>query len=249
MRLNWGSFRAGIRKPGTQNPGPGQVLKTCFVPSRTQKNDVTMWLNRHICTNTFVPSSRKIFGSTKKTFSKPGSVTSNLECDEMWRKCDVTSFRHRPSLKPRSSVWENSGLERPWTELNEPGTQPKVRAGWPKSLRLGASGKRGRFSAGVSARHSQSARVHSDCFGEPLFFNQKTEYPGALIFDIWCAIWYLIRAQIFDPRLVSIRRLMISRFTDDSVSQFCHSRCSTLLKYNSYFPVVEQFCIQLPFTT
>jgi len=29
----------------------------------------------------------------KKKKSKPGSVTLNLECDEMWRKCDVTSFR------------------------------------------------------------------------------------------------------------------------------------------------------------
>jgi len=37
-----GSFQARIGKPGTQNPGPGQVLKLCFVPSQTQKNDVTM---------------------------------------------------------------------------------------------------------------------------------------------------------------------------------------------------------------
>ena len=56
---------------------------------------------------TFVPSSRKIvtfLEVLKKTVSKPGSVTSNLECDEMWRKCDenVTKmWRHiisSPSL-------------------------------------------------------------------------------------------------------------------------------------------------------
>ena len=45
-----GSFLAGIGKPGTQDSGPGQVLKLCFVPSRTQKFNVTMWRNRHICT-------------------------------------------------------------------------------------------------------------------------------------------------------------------------------------------------------
>jgi len=59
----------------------------------------------------FLPSSRKIvtfLEVLKKTFSKPGSVTSNLECDEMWRKCYVTSFGHRPSLKPRSRFWENT---------------------------------------------------------------------------------------------------------------------------------------------
>jgi len=76
-----GSFQAGIGKPATQNPGPGQVLKLCFVPSRTQKNDVMMWRNRHICAK--FQENRHIFGSTKKKKSKPGSVTSNLECDEM----------------------------------------------------------------------------------------------------------------------------------------------------------------------
>jgi len=51
---------------------------------------------------TFVPSSRKIvrfLEVPKETFSKPGSVTSNLKCDVLWRKCDVTSFCHRPSLE------------------------------------------------------------------------------------------------------------------------------------------------------
>ena len=84
----------------TQNPGPNQVLKTYFVPSRTQKNDVTIWRNRRICTK--FQENRHIFGSTKNKNLKPGSVTSNLKCDEMWRKCDVISFRHRPRLKPRS---------------------------------------------------------------------------------------------------------------------------------------------------
>jgi len=60
------SFQAGIGKPGTQNPGPGQVLKTCFVPSRNQKNDATMWRNRHICTK--FQENLIIFGSTKKSF-------------------------------------------------------------------------------------------------------------------------------------------------------------------------------------
>jgi len=60
-----------IRKPGTQtrkprNPGPGQILKLCFVPSRTQKYDVTMWRNpsRHICTK--FQENRHISGSTIK---------------------------------------------------------------------------------------------------------------------------------------------------------------------------------------
>jgi len=75
----------------------------------------TMWRCDEIVS--FVPSSRKIvtfLEVLKKPFSKPGSVTLNLECDEMWRKCDITSFRHCPSLKPRSRFWKNSGLERPW---------------------------------------------------------------------------------------------------------------------------------------
>ena len=99
----WGSFQAKIEKPGTQNPGPGQVFKLSFVSSRTQKNNVRMWRNRHICTK-----FRKIvtfLEVIKTTYSKPGSVTSNLaqwKCDVLWRKFDVTSFRHRPSLEPRS---------------------------------------------------------------------------------------------------------------------------------------------------
>ena len=103
----WGLFQAEIGKPGTQNPGPGQVFKLWFVPRRTQKNDMMMWRNRHICTK--FQENRLVFGSTKINKSKPSSVTSNLECDVLWRKCDVTSFRHRPSLKPRSRFWENFG--------------------------------------------------------------------------------------------------------------------------------------------
>jgi len=61
-----GSFQAEIGKPGTQNPGPVQVFKLRFVPSRTQKNDVTMWRNRHICTK--FRENRHIFGSTKNNF-------------------------------------------------------------------------------------------------------------------------------------------------------------------------------------
>ena len=74
-----GSFQDEIGKPGTQNPGPGHVFKSMFVPSRTQKNDVMMSRNRHICTK--FQENRHIFEVLKKTFSKPGSVTSNLECD------------------------------------------------------------------------------------------------------------------------------------------------------------------------
>ena len=48
-----------------------------------------------------------------KLFVKPGRIPSNLKCYQMWRKCDVSSFRHCPSLKPRSRSWENSVLERP----------------------------------------------------------------------------------------------------------------------------------------
>jgi len=38
-------------------------------------------------------------------------------------------------------------------------------------------------------------------------------------------------------------------FTGDSASRFRRSRCSTLFNYDSYFPVVEQFCFQLLLTT
>jgi len=61
-----------------------------------------MWRRDEIVT--FVPSSWKIITFLevlKKTFSKPWSVTSNLESEVLWRKCDVTSFRHHPPLKPR----------------------------------------------------------------------------------------------------------------------------------------------------
>ena len=39
------------------------------------------------------------------TFSKPVSVTSNLECDVLWRKCDVTHVRSRHTLKTRSRFY------------------------------------------------------------------------------------------------------------------------------------------------
>jgi len=37
--------------------------------------------------------------------------------------------------------------------------------------------------------------------------------------------------------------------TGDSVSRFRGYHCSTVINYDSYFPVGEQFCIQLLFTT
>jgi len=83
---NWKTWNPEPR----DNPGPGQVLKICKVQAEPR---IIMWRRDEIVT--FVPSSRKIvtfLEVLKKTFSKPGSVTSNLECDEMWRKCDVTSF-------------------------------------------------------------------------------------------------------------------------------------------------------------
>jgi len=43
-----------------------RFLKPRFVPSRTQKNVVTAWRNRHICTK--FQGDRHIFGSTKKNF-------------------------------------------------------------------------------------------------------------------------------------------------------------------------------------
>jgi len=67
---------------------------------------------------TFVPSSRKIvtfLEVLKKLFRNlvASHWTWNVtKCDEMWRKCEVTSFCHHPSLKPRSRFLENSGLER-----------------------------------------------------------------------------------------------------------------------------------------
>jgi len=116
--------------------------------------------------------SRKIvtFLVYKKTFSKPGSVTSNLECDEIWRKCDVTSFRHCPSLKPRSSFWENSDLERPWLlGLVIPKMHASPQKLWtvviherdlPCMARV--RGKRRGFSPGAAVRHSPSAAVHTE---------------------------------------------------------------------------------------
>jgi len=130
-------------EPRTQDdPGPGQVLKLCFVPSRTQKNDVTMWWNCHICTK--FQENRHIFGSTEKNFFETWQRQSNLECDKMWRKCDVTSFRHRPSLKPRSRFLEHSGLERPWVrgKIKSSNQYPYVRGPLRecRSIRSGASG-------------------------------------------------------------------------------------------------------------
>jgi len=60
------SFQAGIGKPGTQHPWPCLVLKLCFAPNRTQKNNVTMWRNRHICTK--FQENCLISGSTKTNF-------------------------------------------------------------------------------------------------------------------------------------------------------------------------------------
>ena len=90
-----GSFQAEIGKPGTQNPGPVQVFKLRFVPSRTQKNDVTMWRNRHICTK--FQENRHTFGSAKNNFFK--TWQRHIE-PAMW--CFVTKmWRHMfssPSL-------------------------------------------------------------------------------------------------------------------------------------------------------
>jgi len=37
--------------------------------------------------------------------------------------------------------------------------------------------------------------------------------------------------------------------TGDSVSRFRRYHCSTVMNFDSYFPVGEQFCLQLLFTT
>ena len=75
---------------------------------------------------TFEPSCRKIvkfWEELKKTFTKPGSVTTNLECDVLLRKCAVAHFRPRHTLKTRFRFWEFFGKKRPWLYINILGFQ------------------------------------------------------------------------------------------------------------------------------
>ena len=65
---------------------------------------VTKWQN---CQIKPVPGKFDNFQEKfKKPFSKPDSITSNLECDVLWRKHDVTHFGSILSLSPtQNQVW------------------------------------------------------------------------------------------------------------------------------------------------
>jgi len=98
------SFQAGIGKPGTQNPGPGQVLKLCYVPSKPQKNDVTMRRNRHIWTK--FQENRQIFGTTKHKLFR------NLAAShQTWNvtTCDENVTSHHFVTVPHSNPGPGSG--------------------------------------------------------------------------------------------------------------------------------------------
>ena len=105
-----------IRKPGTQkprNPGPGQILKLCFVPSRTQKYDVTTWRNpsRHICTK--FQENRHISGSTIKNSFE--TWQRHIE-PGMWR--NVTKMWHHIIFVtvPHSNPGPGSGEIPAWND-------------------------------------------------------------------------------------------------------------------------------------
>jgi len=101
---NWKTWNP---EPRTRTQDLARFLNSGLLQAEPRK---MMWRCDEIYT--FVPSSRKIISSLEVLnffFPKPGSVTSNLECDVLWRKCDVTSFLNRPSLTPRSRFWENCG--------------------------------------------------------------------------------------------------------------------------------------------
>jgi len=110
--------------------------------AKTRKNDVTMWQNRHICTE--LKEKRHILEVLKKACSEPSSVTSNLECDDLQRKCTSLNFvtithskpglgsgnisaRNDPQLRWRWAAWH-------WHTHR---TQTRRR---PTSTRSGATG-------------------------------------------------------------------------------------------------------------
>ena len=114
-----GSFQAGIGKPGTQNPGPGQVLKLCFVPSRIQKCDVVT-KSSHLYqvpgkSSHFWKYLKKLFRNLA-AFERHSRVTSNLENDE-----NVTS--HPFVTVPHSNPGPDSGKIPAW---NDPESQWSV---------------------------------------------------------------------------------------------------------------------------
>ena len=94
-----------------------QVFKFRFVPSRTQKNDVTVWRNRHICTK--FQENHHIFGSAQKNFffeTCQCPIESGMWCfvTKMWRHiCRVFAcafVRLQMCVCVNRSVWASMSL-------------------------------------------------------------------------------------------------------------------------------------------
>jgi len=107
---------------------------------------------------------------------------------------------------------------------------PKMIQGSPESLstsrtsQLGARGKRRGFSPGAAAPHSQSARVYTDRFENPIFFN-FSEFIQAELKSQKCEFNRLNSIWQKRPNPISVpKRVVVTMLSSGGRSQFVRQK-------------------------